>query len=76
MVGVIAFVGDRHVRCETIDKVVCGGEFIALLRRADQTNWIAETIASGMDFGGQTASRPIQALGIRPPFALRAPAAC
>jgi len=76
MVGVIALVGDRHVRCETIDKVVCEGDVIALPRGADQTDWIAETIASGMDFGAQTASRPTQALGIRPPFALRAPAAC
>lgn len=30
----------------------------------------------GMDLGAQPASGPTQALGIRPPFCLRAPAAC
>jgi hypothetical protein len=52
------------------------GDVIALARGADQSDWIAKRIAGGVDFGAQPASRAAQALGIRPPFALRAPAAC
>jgi hypothetical protein len=55
---------------------MCEGDVIALPGRANQADRIAETITSSMDFGAQTAPRPAQALGIRPPFALRAPAAC
>ena len=51
MVGVIALVGDHHVRSETIDKIVCEGDVVALPRRADQADRIAKTIASGVDFG-------------------------
>jgi len=70
MVGVIALVGDRHVRCETIDKVVCEGDVIALPRGADQTDWIAETIASGMDFGASDRLETDPGPGHPPPFCL------
>jgi hypothetical protein len=49
---------------------------VALSGRADQPNRIAERIAGGVDFGAQAAARPAQALGMRPPFCRRAPAAC
>jgi hypothetical protein len=52
------------------------GDVIALARGADQADRIAKRVASGVDFGAQPAARSAQALGIRPPFALRAPAAC
>ena len=76
MVGIIALVGNRRARSKAVDEIVREGDVIALPGRADQTDRVAETIASGMDFGTQPAPRPAQALGIRPPFALRAPAAC
>jgi hypothetical protein len=66
MISVIALVGDHHVRSETVDKIVCEGDVVALPGRADQTDRIAKTIASGMDFGAQTAPRAAQALGICP----------
>jgi hypothetical protein len=76
MIGVIALVADRGSRIEAIDKLMCEGDVVALARRADQAERIAERVAGGVDLGAQPASRPAQALGIRPPFSLRAPAAC
>ena len=76
MVGVIALVGDGDACGDAVDKIMRKGDVIALPGSTDRTNRIAEGIASGVDFGAQPAPRPAQALGIRPPFALRAPAAC
>lgn len=76
MVGIVALVGDGGACGDAVDKIMREGDVIALSRGADQTDRIAEGIARGVDFGAQPAARPTQALGIRPPFALRAPAAC
>jgi hypothetical protein len=75
MVGIVALVGDGGACGDAVDKIVHEGDVIALPGSTDQTNRIAEGIASGVDVGAQPAPRPAQALGIRPPFALRAPAA-
>jgi hypothetical protein len=76
MVGVVAFVGDGRLRVEIGDEIVREGDVVALTGRGDQPERIAESIAGGVDFGAQSAARPAQALGIRPPFSRRAPAAC
>ena len=76
MIGVVALVGDRHVCGEAVDQFVREGDVVALAGRSDQADRIAERIASGVDFRAQAAARPAKALGIRPPFCLRAPAAC
>jgi hypothetical protein len=76
VIGVVALVGNHGPSVEPVDKIMRDGDVIALPRRGDQTDRIAERIAGGVDFGAQSASRPAQALGIRPPFTLRAPAAC
>ena len=76
MIGVVALVGDRHVGGEALDQFVGEGDVVALAWRTDQAHRIAERIASGVDFGAQAAARPAKALGIRPPFCRRAPAAC
>ena len=76
MIRVIALVREEGLRLETVDEVVCQSDVIALSRRSDQADWQAQRLASGMDLGAQSAARPTQALGIRPPFSLRAPAAC
>lgn len=76
MVGVIALVGQRGLGLKALDEIVGEGDIVALARRADQADRIAERVAGGVDLGAQAAQRPAQALGIRPPFSLRAPAAC
>jgi hypothetical protein len=76
MVGVVALVGDGGACGDAVDKIVGEGDVISLPGSTDQTNRIAEGIAGGVDFGAQPAPRPAQAVGIRPPCALRAPAAC
>jgi hypothetical protein len=76
MVGIVALVADRGARLEALDKVMCEGDVVTLPRCTNQAERIAERVASGVDLGAQPASRPAQALGIRPPFSLRAPAAC
>ena len=77
MIGVIAFVGDRGACSEAIDKLMCEGNVVALPRRPDQAERIAERITRDVDLGAQPTSRPAQALGIPAPlFSVRAPAAC
>jgi len=76
MIGVIAFVSNRAFCLEAVDKFMRIGDVVALPWACDQANRKPECIACGMDFGAQTAARPAQALGIRPPFDRRAPAAC
>ena len=76
MIGVVALVGDRDVCGETVDQFVREGDVVALPWRADQAHRIAERVASGVDFGAQAATGATKALGIRPPFSRRAPAAC
>lgn len=76
MIGAIAFVGHCVLCLETVDKFMRIGEVVALPRTCDQANRKPECIACGVDFSAQAAARPSQALGIRPPFDRRAPAAC
>ena len=76
MVSVVAFVGDRGVGLETVDKIMRKRDVVTLARTGQQPHRVAERIASGVDLGAQSAARPAQALGIRPPFERRAPAAC
>jgi hypothetical protein len=47
---------------------MCEGNVVALPRRPNQAERIAERITRGVDLGAQPISRPAQALGIRPPF--------
>ena len=76
MVGIVSLVGEGCLGLDTVDQVMGEGDVVALAGRADQTDGQSERLGSGMDLGAQAAARPTQALGIRPPFALRAPAAC
>jgi len=76
MSSIIALVGQEGAGVETVDEIMSGRDVVALSRRADQAKRQAERIAGSMDLGAQPAPRPTQALGIRPPLTLRAPAAC
>ena len=76
MVGVISLVGDGAVGVDAVDQVVSEGNVVALAGRGDEADGKAESFGCGVDFGAQAAARPAQALGIRPPLTLRAPAAC
>ena len=76
MVGVVTLVGDDGISVEPFDQVMGQGDVIALTRCTDEANGKSQSITGGMDFGAQASARPAQALGIRPPFSLRAPAAC
>ena len=76
MIGVIAFVGDCAFCLEAIDEFMRIGDVVALPWACDQADRKSECIARSVDFGAQAAARPAQALGIRPPFERRAPAAC
>jgi hypothetical protein len=75
MVGIIAFIGEEGLGFEPLDEVVGESDVVALAGRADQPDRQSEGVGGGVDLGGQSAPRPAQALGIRPPFSLRAPAA-
>ena len=75
-VGIVTLVGDDGIRLETFDQLLSHGDVVALARRTDEADGKAQSITGGMDLGAQAATRPAQALGIRPPLSLRAPAAC
>ena len=76
MIGVVAFVGDRRVCDEAFDQIMRKGNVVALPRRANQAQRIAERVTGGMDFRTQAAAGAAKTLGIRAPLFLRAPAAC
>jgi hypothetical protein len=76
VIGVVAFIGDRDDGGEPSNEVVRMGDIILSPGTADQSNGIAQGVSSGVDFGVQTTSGAAQALGMRPPFFRRAPAAC
>lgn len=74
-VGVIGSIGQHIGGIETVDQSLGLADVAALSRRADQTQGIAQSLDGGMYLGRQPAFGPAQALGMRPPFSLRAPAA-
>ncbi len=76
MIGIIPLVGKGGIGLEALDEVMGKSDVAALSSRADQPDWKAERFRRDMDFRAQSAARPTQALGIRPPFDRRAPAAC
>lgn len=75
MIGIVRFVGEECVGFYSFDEIVGQGDVVALAGRSDKLDGQAKGVGGGVDLGGQPASRPTQALGIRPPFSLRAPAA-
>ena len=74
-VGIIGAIGQYIVGIETVDQCFGLTDVAALPRRADQAHGIAQSLDGGMYLGRQSAFGPTQALGMRPPFSLRAPAA-
>ena len=75
MISIIAFVSKNRLRFEAVDEIMRQSDVIALPRRPDQADRKTQRFCR-MDLRAQSAARPTQALGIRPPFSLRAPAAC
>jgi hypothetical protein len=76
VIGIVAFVGDGGCGGKSVDEFVCMGDIVLLSGAADQPDRIAQGVSRDMDFGAQTPSGAAQALGMRPPFFLAAPAAC
>ena len=76
MVGIIALIGQQSPGLDVFDELMGKGDVVALARRANQADGKSQRITGGVDFGAQSAARPAQALGIRPPLTFRAPAAC
>lgn len=68
MVGIVTFVGQNGSGLETVDKIMSKGDVIALSRTGNQADRKAKRFRRSMDFRRQSAARPTQALGIRPPF--------
>ena len=76
MIGVVALICKDDIGDEAFDELVCEGDVVALSSRSNQAQRISQRIAGGVDFGAQAAAGATKALGIRPPFCRRAPAAC
>ena len=73
--GVVGLVCDDSLRSSVLEQDVSTLEIMGLPGREEKSRRIAQRIDRGMDLGAQAAARPAQALGIRPPLSLRAPAA-
>ena len=76
MISVVTLVGQKSLGFDPVDKFVRQGDVVTLARSRDQSDGKTESFCCGMDFRTQSAARPAKTLGIRPPFSLRAPAAC
>ena len=76
VVGVIALVSDGDFGGDPIDQGMRKGDVVSLTGRGDQSHWVAQRVASGVDLGAQAAAGAPKALSIRPHFCRRAPAAC
>lgn len=76
VIGVVSLVGKGAIGLDTVDQIVGEGDVVALTGRTDQADGQTERLGGCVDFCTQPAARPAQALGIRPPLTLRAPAAC
>lgn len=74
-IGVVGTVGEDMGGLQAVDQGLGLADIAVLSGRADETHGVAERFDGGMELGGQAALRPTQALGISPPFSLRAPAA-
>jgi hypothetical protein len=66
VIGVVSPVADGGIGVETIDQVMGEGDIVALTGRANQADWQAERVGSGVNLGAQATARAAQALGIRP----------
>lgn len=75
-VGVVGLVSDQRAWGQTCDEVVSAGHVVFLAEPNNDAHRIAQAIGRGVDLGAQSAAGATEALGIRPPFLRRAPAAC
>jgi hypothetical protein len=76
VIGVITFVGDDGLSLKAFDQGVRLCDVVALTWPEQQADGIAERVGCGVDLCAQAAAGPAQTLGICPPLAIRAPAAC
>lgn len=76
MIDIVSLVGEGRAGVDAIDQIMGKRDVVSLSGRGDQANGKTKGLGGGMDFSAQAAARPAQALGIRPPLTLRAPAAC
>lgn len=76
MIGIVSFVGDGCLGLDAVDELMSKSDVVALAGCSNEANGKAQRFRRSMDFSAQAAARPAQALGIRPPLTLRAPAAC
>ena len=76
MISLVTFVGEKSLGFDPVDKFVRQGDVVSLARSRNQSDGKTEGLCRGMDFRAQSAARRAKTLGIRPPFSLRAPAAC
>lgn len=76
MIGVVSLVGQKGLGLDPFDKFMRQGDVVTLTRCRDQADGKTEGFCRSMDLRAQSAARPAKTLGIRPPFSLRAPAAC
>lgn len=73
--GIIGTVGDDVAWGHAAAEFGCPHHLALLARTCNQTHGIAQRIGCSMDLGAQAPTAAAKALGMRPPFARRAPPA-
>ena len=76
VICIIGGVSDDEVAGHTFDEVSPIKNLASLAGGCDEAGRMTMIVGCGMNFGCQAATGAAQTLGIRPPFSLRAPAAC
>ena len=76
IVGGVSPVGDDIGTGDFLDQFQRPFYVALLTGTGEQSRRISQRVGGGMDFRAQATARTSQALGFRPPFFRRAPAAC
>ena len=76
MFRIIGAIAHDIIAAEAFDQWCAIQHFPAMAGRRDDAGGIAKAIGGGMQLGAQPTAGPAKPLGIRPPFFVRAPAAC
>lgn len=69
-VGVIAFVGEQRLDpiAEQPEQRAEAAHVVRLARCQDEAEWPSVSVAAGMEFGGEAATRAAEPLGLLIPF--------
>ena len=76
MFRIIGPVSDDDATGDAFDQSSTEQNLAAMAGAGDQADRVAKAVCGGVELGSEPAFGAAKALGIRPPFSVRAPLAC